>query len=432
MVSCTLNALILVVLLTLPTVIYGQFITTTLTITGSFPSSMCTGDFTGNGKVDTVIVNSASKVVSILFGNGLGNTVDPNTPPGFTAQVDLQTGNGNTPQYCVTGDFNNDGKLDVAVTTSGIQVFAFAIYLGNGNTGFRGPIVMNLPNPCSAFDIISADFNKDGKPDIAISNAAGAGTMIVLLNTAPGAVGSAALGTPPSYGTPTSYTAGSVPTTITTGDFNNDGNLDVVLMNFGDSTLSVFLSTSTGTFGTTIQTTLAGGLQSVVQGDFDKDGKADLVVLIGTNTAVCSFLPGLGNGLFSSARAITFATQSNPNIVLTTDFTGDGILDLLISNGNINLVSIYSGNGAGSFTLFKTFSTNLPRGMVIADYDKNGKQDFSVVSRSGTTYSFFLNNQSPIVTPTTSPAPGNKTSGSILVVSMTVLFAALVIVASIL
>ena len=124
-------------------------------------------------------------------------------------------------------DFNGDGKLDVAVTDSGANVVY--ILLGNGDGTFAPPITIAVGNNPDA--IVTGDLNNDGKIDLAIANFAD-NTVTVLLGNGDGTFSQAA-------GSP--YPVGKGPYQLVTADFNGDGKLDLAVVNLTDGTVSTLL-----------------------------------------------------------------------------------------------------------------------------------------------------------------------------------------------
>ncbi|MGC2497803.1 MAG: VCBS repeat-containing protein, partial [Acidobacteriaceae bacterium] len=178
---------------------------------GDQPLGIAYGDFNGDGKLDLAVTNSVSGTVSILLGNGDG-----------TFQTQSVYDAGTYPRDIVAGDFNGDGKLDLAVSTWGPGPMTghwsggpMYVLLGNGDGTFQAPVVVNSQLNQSK-GLVVADFNGDGKLDLAVSNPTEA-TISILLGNEDG-----------TFQAPQTYAVGSEPEGITVGDFNNDGNLDLV------------------------------------------------------------------------------------------------------------------------------------------------------------------------------------------------------------
>jgi hypothetical protein len=225
------------------------------------------GDFNGDGTLDLAVANpnssaagsgNDSATVSILLGTGTGS---------FGAKTDFGTGRGSN--SVAVGDFNGDGKLDLAVAGGSATV---SILLGTGTGSFGAKTDFGTGGASS---VAVGDFNGDGKLDLVA--ASGGDTVSILLGAGTG-----------SFGAKTDFGTGSGPYSVAVGDFNGDGNLDLAVTNSGDSfagepiidprTVSILLGTGTGSFGAKTDFGTDSLPVSVAVGDFNGDGKLDLAV----------------------------------------------------------------------------------------------------------------------------------------------------------
>ncbi|MEK6373593.1 MAG: FG-GAP-like repeat-containing protein [Acidobacteriota bacterium] len=275
-------------------------------------------DVNGDDKSDLVTTNG-SDTVSILLGNGDGT---------FRPHVDYGTGSG--PKVVITGDFNGDGKLDLAVLNGG-QVFgnAVSILLGNGDGTFKPR--SDFPAGMSASWVTEGDFNRDGKLDLAVSNNNGAGSVSILFGNGNG-----------TFQAPIAYETAGFPPCVATGDFNGDGKLDLAIPRSGNTAgpLSVLLGNGDGTFRNRVDYPTGVGAGQVIVGDFNGDGRLDLGVISAQFNSV-SILIGHGDGTFqdhldfasgSQPLALTAADLDGDgglDVVVTAAFPDNAISVLL-------------------------------------------------------------------------------------------------------
>ncbi|GBE72959.1 hypothetical protein myaer87_01860 [Microcystis aeruginosa NIES-87] len=330
---------------------------------GSNPYSVTVGDFNGDGKSDLATANFNSNNVSVLLGTGTGS---------FGPATNFSVGGG--PFSVTVGDFNGDGKSDLAVAN--LNSSNVSVLLGTGTGSFGTPT--NFSVGFTPFSVTVGDFNGDGKSDLATANP-GSNNVSVLLGTGTG-----------SFGPATNFSVGIGPTSVTVGDFNGDGKLDLATTNGSTNNVSVLLGTGTGSFGTPTNFSVGSGPRSVTVGDFNGDGKSDLAVANDFSNNV-SVLLGTGTGSFGTAT--DFTVGSKPFSVTVGDFNSDGKSDLATANYFGNSVSVLLGTGTGSFGTPTNFSVGSdPRSVTVGDFNGDGKSDLATANPSkGGSISIFLN-----------------------------------------
>ena len=317
----------------------------TFTIGKTFAVStfgLLSGDFNGDGKVDLAVQTHSG--FSVLLGKGDGT---------FSAQM---TQGGQLGEAIRLSDFNGDGKVDAIEFNPRGDGYSSAVLLGNSDGTFGAPI----PMPCLASTGVVGDFNGDKKPDIAISAGSGGGVEICLGNGD---------GTFTAGGV---FDAGVQHGQLLVGDFNHDGKLDIAATDVGG--VSILLGNGDGTFKSAIPTG-ASNFANIATGDFNHDGKLDIAA--NSNNEITVLL-GKGDGTFQAP--ITSPNLNGIGALAAGDLNGDGSLDLVsISSNGMNILL---GNGDGTFkapTFVKVFG---PTSFQIRDVNADGKLDLIVAGPS--------------------------------------------------
>jgi hypothetical protein len=328
---------------------------------GSTPQSLAVGDFNGDGKPDLAVTNYTAGTVSILLGKADGT---------FLPHVDYQVGQ--SPSSVAVGDFNGDGNLDLAITLAGSN--SVAILLGNGDGTFGTPSIVAVGG--NGQGITTGDFNKDGNLDLAVSVSTGStGAVSVLLGNGDGTF-------EPDNNFALPYTPGMV----VAADLNNDGKPDlVVAMAAYPGAFAVLLANGDGTFQSYVNYSIGGSVSTVVLGDFNRDGNLDVVVPNSGSPGALIFL-GKGDGTFQSPAQISTGGATVSTIV-AGDFNGDGKLDIAFANayGIPSVIEILVGNGDGTFQSPPVIAGMGAGVLATADFNSDGKLDLAFSGPSNST-----------------------------------------------
>src|ERR1700722_7978033 len=349
---------------------------------GNTPQGIVTGDFNADGKIDLAVANSADNTVSILLGSGDGT---------FTAQTPIAVGIG--PDWLVTGDFNEDGKQDLAIVNSGSNTVS--ILLGNGDGTFT--LHSSPGTGVTPFAVVAGDFNADGHLDLAVTNS-GDNTVTILLGNGNGTF---VAGTP--------LAVGSLPQVLVIGDFNEDGRLDIAVANESSSSVSMLLGNGNGTFQpqATTPTGGSGFPIGLIAGDFNEDSHLDLAAENATDVAIL-----LGNGtgaltLNSNPAAGSFLISG-----VTGDYNGDGFLDIVVADQTLGQAFLLPGNGNGTFGTAVAYTTSAGTySAATADFNGDGALDLAFTNGGAANVSIFLQSLPVDLTPT-SLAFGNQAVGT--------------------
>lgn len=321
------------------------------------PFSVAVGEFNGDGKQDLAVANVGSDNVSILLGDGAG---------GFGPPSNISVGH--QPSAVAVGDFNKDGKSDLVVAY--IFFKAPSVFFGNGNATFSGP--NDVGTSANTSHLAVADFNNDGNPDIAVATA---GPQQILLGNGSG--GFAA----------NSVSVGSGASSVATGDFNEDGFPDAVFTATGSANWKVALvfGNAAGAFSTNTSFTVPQQPHAIAVGNFNGDSLPDLFVAIDWFEPRVVLYTNMGGGNFTLSGDV-FAGRG-PRAVTVGDFNGDGKLDGAAALAEANSVGIYFGDGLGHLSSPAYYGTGFqPISIASSDFNADGKLDLVTADSSNTIF----------------------------------------------
>ncbi|HMX25587.1 MAG TPA: FG-GAP-like repeat-containing protein, partial [Blastocatellia bacterium] len=342
------------------------------------PRQLVNADFTGDGKTDLLILGGTCQLTNCA-GNGSVMLRAGNGVGGFNVGSEFEVGN--NPIAMVTGDFNNDGKPDVAAANAGFN--NVSILLNNGNGGFGS--AMNISVAAQPRAIATGDFNNDGKNDLVVTHVAPAINQILTVLLGNGAGG---------FSNPMTITSTQPFFSVEAADVNGDGNADLVASNYSSASggsnpqrgIYVLPGNGGGGFGAArqISTELATEMELF---DFNGDGLLDIAAATGDDKL--SILFGTGAGNF--AAPVIYALRSVGSLnagsraLVPADVNSDGRPDVIVTNSGTESVEILLGNGVGGFGVPLAFWVGRQSVSVTAgDFNGDGRMDLATANANST------------------------------------------------
>jgi hypothetical protein len=311
-----------------------------------------------------------------LLGNGSPPTFD------FPA-THLDTPTSTPPLAMVAADFTRDGRPDVVVTRSDGGSDYATLMTGNGD----GTLLERISNlmPAEPAALAAGDLNRDGIPDLAV--ACGAGDAVVVQ-----------LGTPfDTLSVPMTVAAGLGYefSDVAIADFNRDGRPDLAVASAATSFVLIFPGVGDGTFGSPMPaSTGSWGPVSIAVGDINRDGIPDIAAALGTGISpdAVGILLGNGDGTFQTARPYTVGPT--PYAIALADLNRDGVLDVAVTRtgapGSRFITALYGGAGGGFGAPVSFPIPGSALDLAVADIDGDGVLDLLAPNGFGSTSFAFL------------------------------------------
>ena len=375
-------------------------------------------DFNKDGVPDSAVLYGAGIFVT-LFG--------PNGTKLSTARYPVA--NISAAQNIVTADFNRDGVPDLAVTTGVSQTFAnpypsgnVVVLLGNRDGTFGAPMAFAAGSITGSY-LAAGDFNGDGVADLALAHSisATAGEVAVFVGKGDG-----------SFAAPVGYPVGRLPFTVIAADFNGDGKTDLAELDAssGPNQVWVLLGRGDGTFLPGVSSPSLSAEGHLAYADLNHDGKLDLVIADRFSSAM-EIMMGNGDGTFRPGRQYLLGEQpvsvspiplgdgttalltpdngyegglflyfagsdgtiyspplqqigARPTAIAAADLNGDGNADLVIADSDTGAIEVKLGTGKGGFAAPVSYAAgSQPGPLAVADINGDGRPDVIAADYGG-------------------------------------------------
>jgi hypothetical protein len=292
--------------------------------TGGLPYSVAIGDLDGDGKPDLSVANFVSNNVSVIRNKSTIGSID------FYAKVDFATDT--FPGSVAIGDLDGDGKPDLAIANQRGTVSVMRNNSTSGSIGFYAKV--DFATGRLPYSVAIGDLDGDGKPDLAVSN-----SFLNIVSVFRNKSTSRSI----DFYAKVDFATGKQPRPVAIGDLDGDGKPDLAVSNIDSRTVSVILNKSTsGTIDFDAKVDFAPGTSpiSVAMGDLDGDGKPDLAVANQGSNNVSVIRNKSTSGSISFDAKEDFATGGSPYSVAIGDLDGDGRPDLVVANFVSSTISV--------------------------------------------------------------------------------------------
>jgi hypothetical protein len=353
---------------------------------GAAPYDVDVADFNGDGRPDVAAMNGDSGTVSVFLRQAGG---------GFAAEAGSPFPVGGGLSNAVVGDFNGDGRPDIA--TAGFTTGVVTVLARQAAGGFA---VEETPTSLGVRlgAVAAGDFNRDGKLDLAATRWDAPGGVSILLRN----------GASTGYTVGQTFATGTNPRSIAVGDFDGNGAADLAVTNNGASSVSTLLGAGDGTFTSEAAVPVGTGPIGIVAADFTGDGRSDLAVANSGSASVSILVRNVANNGFSDEAGSPITVSTSPINLAVADVDADGRADLAVATYS-NAVDILRRNADGGFTRDPAIPVaGQQSGIAAGDFDGDGRADLAVSEITNSTFSALLNPAPaapPTPTATATPLP---------------------------
>jgi len=345
---------------------------------GDDPLSLNAADFNGDGRPDVATINGTSSNVSVFLRRAGG---------GFAQEAGSPIAVGSGPSGAAVGDYNGDGRADLAVSSFVAGNVSVLLRQPGGGFALEGGAAIPFGTPISA--VATGDFNSDGRLDLAATQHFGDQVVLLLRN-----------GQNTGFSARSPIATGATPVAIAVGDYNGDGLADLAIANrTGDS--ATILLRAGGTFSSEAAVPAGDDPIGIVAADFDGNGRADLAVTNAAPGTVSAFLRRPSNDGFTAEPPISVSAA--PVGIAAADFDRDGRPDVAVA-ANAGAVEVLRRNPGSGFTRDQPIPlAGAVNDVAAADFDGDSRPDLAASSYTNTTAPDTF---TALLNPAPAPPPG--------------------------
>lgn len=328
------------------------------------PSSIVIADLDGRAGADVIVTNSSDNTISVLANNGDGTFKSPVNP-------NIE----GSPVSAAAADFDSDGVLEVVVASRAALISVYRVFI---DTGDRPSLdwLRDLRGLDDLRAITTADLNGDGNPDLLAARGANSPDAPGLLSVSLGN-GDERI----TFGDWSDYQVGNRPSAISVADIDGDHQLDVLVANEGNSSVSVLLGTRAGVLRAPARYATDGNITAIAAGDLTGDGLVDFVTAHYDADKVNVMREDDQHGF---SRTADPTTGDQPRALVLADLDGDRVPDVVTANLMANTVSVMFSDHLGGVRSVVSFPTDpQPNDVAAADIDGDGDNDLIVRTLPG-------------------------------------------------
>jgi hypothetical protein len=345
--------------------------------TGTNPYGVVATDFNDDSRPDVATVNGTASTLSVYLRA---------TDTAFSEEATSPYAVGGGPNYAAVADFNGDGRPDIATSNYDANTgHTVTVLLRQGSGGFAQDAGSPVPVADGPGAIAAGDFNGDTRPDLAVARLDGAAVSILYRDASDG------------FSVGENYAVGTNPRHLAVDDFNSDGRPDLAVANLGRDDVTVLLRTAGGSFATEPAVSVGDQPANVLAEDFNDDGAPDLAVTnFGSNT-VSILLRKETNDGFSQEVGSPIGVGTGPIGLATGDFDSDGAPDLAVANNSDDTLTVLrrTTGGFAPDPEDPISVGNGPYGLAVQDFDADARPDIALGHDGASELWVLLNTTTP-------------------------------------